>query len=289
MKTLRYLIEAALLYICFGIFKILGARTATNLGGWIGTTIGPRLAASRKALKNIAQAFPDKTESDHHEILTDMWENIGRIVGEYPHLKQIVTNNITYEGLEHLQKLDGAAIFFSGHIANWEIAAPILNIQNKDPVRSLYRAPNNPFVRSLLNRVREKAGHYLNIPKSKSGVRDMVRTLQGGQKLAVLIDQKYNQGEAVPFFGRPAMTSPAFVQLAQKFNCPLIPVQMIRENGPTFKVIFHPPLTIDGMREYDAIEAAHKMLESWITAHPGQWLWLHRRWDSAALRETSDE
>ena len=53
MTQIRYLLEAALLYLLFFFFKLMPAKTASNIGGWIGRNIGARLAASRKALRNI--------------------------------------------------------------------------------------------------------------------------------------------------------------------------------------------------------------------------------------------
>ena len=50
MKTVRYLFEAIGLYIIYGIFRIMPVETASAVGGWIGRTAGPRLAASRKGI-----------------------------------------------------------------------------------------------------------------------------------------------------------------------------------------------------------------------------------------------
>ena len=79
------------------------------------------------------------------------------------------------------------------------------------------------------------------------------------------------------------MTSPAFIELPQKFNLPLVPVQIIRTKGANFKVIIHPPVKLqktDGEPENveKLIAIAHEMLENWIKQNPGQWIWLHRRW-----------
>ena len=289
MKKLRYLAEAALLYLCFALFKLIGLEKSSALGGWLGRMIGPRLAASRKALKNIELAFPEKSTQEHREILTQMWDNLGRVIAEYPHLKTMTDKNITYEGLEHITPPGTPIILIAGHIANWEVISAGINMEMDEKINSLYRAPNNPYVRHLLERIRTQGSDVSNIPKSKSGVRDMVRVLQDGGKLGILIDQKYNQGIAVPFFGRPAMTSPAAVQLAQKFSCPLVPVSIRRMGGPHFKITVFPPLNIDNKSEYEALLAMHQFLEDRIKEHPGHWLWLHRRWDSAALKGQENE
>ena len=104
--------------------------------------------------------------------------------------------------------------------------------------------------------------------------------------MCFLIDQKYNEGVAVPFFGKPAMTNPAFVIMARKYNYPLIPIQIIRENGANFRIIIHEELKAPKDRPVEEVIAqAHGLLEDWIAKRPAQWLWLHRRWESLKLEE----
>jgi KDO2-lipid IV(A) lauroyltransferase len=122
----------------------------------------------------------------------------------------------------------------------------------------------------------EHEGAY--IPKSSKGARDMVRVMQDGGKLGILIDQKYNKGLEVPFFGRPAMTSEAFAQLAQKFECPILPIRVERIKGCHYRVTVYPPMAQVQDDVFQTVKNAHHILEDWISARPGQWLWLHRRW-----------
>lgn len=286
MKKISYAVEAFCLYLIFGFLGMLPATWASGLGGFIGRHVGKRLATSRKALDHIARAFPDRNNSAHRKILVDMWDNLGRTLAEYPHLKTIATHHVQIENLDILDAYprDQNFLFFSAHLANWEICAPSIFLARQIELNLVYRAPNNPWVNRLLDRYRRAVLNILTIPKSKKGARDIVRVLADKKHLGILIDQKYNEGIAVPFFGHPAMTSPAFVQLAQKFEVPLIPAQVIRVSGCSFRMIFHPPLPTAGRDVQAVISEAHTMLETWITDHPGQWLWLHRRWDSGALK-----
>ena len=130
---------------------------------------------------------------------------------------------------------------------------------------------------------RNLGGKLSPIPKSKSGTRQIVKRLSNNEHLGFLIDQKYNEGVAVNFFHAPAMVSTAYIQLAQKFDCPLIPAQIERVKGATFKVTIHPPMQTKGVSEETLLTQTHIILENWIKARPEQWLWLHRRWDSAKL------
>jgi hypothetical protein len=50
-----------------------------------------------------------------------------------------------------------------------------------------------------------------------AGDRKAMAHLRDGGLLGMLVDQKLNEGLAVPFFGRPAMTTPALAQFALRF------------------------------------------------------------------------
>lgn len=283
MKKIRYSIEAFLILILFGFFKLMPLSWASNIGGFLGRSIGPHLAASRKALRNIQNALPD---ADHQPILKGMWDNLGRTFAEYPHLKTLAKNHTEIIGAEHLQESkDSASIIFAAHLGNWEICPLAAALQCDYPAHSIYRAPNNPLADKVLMKCRNLGGLLQPIPKSKSGTRQIVKRLSNNEHLGFLIDQKYNEGVPVDFFHAPAMTSPAYVQLAQKFNCPLIPAQIERIKGAKFKVTIHPPIRTKGVSEAEILRQTHDLLQNWIKQRPEQWLWLHRRWDSAKLKD----
>lgn len=286
MKKLRYLAEAAIVYLAFAIFRVLPLDAASATGGFLLRSLGPHLAASRKARRNLALTFPDKSEEDREKILGGMWDNLGRVFAEYPHLKTIGNKRITFENGEILDDLrtDGkAAMLFTGHLANWEIASIGAILHYDLPMDLMYRAPNNPLVEKLLTYAREHVGRIETIPKSKSGTKKLFAAMREGRHIGILIDQKYNEGIEADFFGRPAMTSTVFVQFCQKFEAPLVPGQIIRTGGAHFLIRLYDPLPLFGadgepLPPEDVLRKAHVHLEDWITQFPEQWLWIHRRW-----------
>ena len=96
----------------------------------------------------------------------------------------------------------------------------------------------------------------------------------------MLIDQKMNDGIAVPFLGHMAMTNPTLGRLAVKYRVPVVPVRVIREKGAHFTVIAEPPLFQkgSGLTSEQLTTAANDVLETWIRDKPSQWFWVHRRW-----------
>lgn len=289
MKNTRYLFEAACLWSFFLLFRVLPMDHASALGGWIGRLVGPRLGASRKAHRNIEYAMPDKSPAERDKIVRDMWDNLGRVMAEYPHLEKIIHERVEIAGEEHLDAIgiDNPCIVIGSHLANWELMPFYFNYRKDWPLVGVYRRPNNPYVDRLLDRCRNPKDRGTYIAKSQKGVRAMVQALKDGKRLANLIDQKYNLGLPVPFFDKPAMTSAAPAQLAERFQCPILPLQVQRLAGCRFRITIHPSFKTGGRTDMEVMTQCHHLLEDWIREAPGQWLWLHRRWNSRALRETA--
>src|SRR6202035_5712502 len=91
---------------------------------------GPLLGISNRARRNIKRALPALSDSEIADVIASMWDNLGRVAAEYPHLKQIRVfepgGRVETRGLDHVDPAVAAGrrmIIFSGHIANWEIAA----------------------------------------------------------------------------------------------------------------------------------------------------------------------
>jgi len=280
MKKLRYALEYLVLRLAFWGFGAIPPKAASTLGGMIGQTIGPLLATSRKARTNLALALPGRPPSFYPKTIKGMWNNLGRVIAEYPHLKSLI-EQAEIIGKDHLDSLPPHKpyIVIGGHLGNWEMLPWLMNDRINRPVDSIYRAPNNPEVAKLLNHCRNPDGRFVYVPKSLKGSRQLISTLQNGRPIALLIDQKFNQGLSVPFFGRPAKTSPSFIQLARKYDCPIVPIWVQRVSGTQMRLIIDPPFTVQGEEsDEDILSRVHGRLEDIIRHHPGQWLWLHRRW-----------
>jgi len=230
--------------------------------------------------------MPEKSDEERKQIIADMWAHLGRVMAEYPHLETIAREYTEIENIEALKKLKSdkqPAVFFGAHFGGWEINAPTVHAQLAMDIDITYRAPNNPWVDKMLDKMRSMKGEIPAHSKSREGGRDMMNAIKNGRSLGILIDQKYNQGLGVPFFGIEAMTNPFFVQLAQKYKVPLIPICGRRLDGCRFRLtIFDPVAVFDGQGNpravEDVIKDAHALLEEWIRQEPNQWLWLHRRW-----------
>jgi Kdo2-lipid IVA lauroyltransferase/acyltransferase len=187
---------------------------------------------------------------------------------------------------DQLRNLDGPCIIFSGHFANWELL-PASAAQRGLHTVLVYRAANNPLVDWLYRR---RTGHAdaSIAPKGVRGARILFRAMKEGRTLGILVDQKMNDGIAVPFLGRDAMTAPALAELALRFRCPVVPAHVVRTGGARFKIIVEEPLTVvetgDRKRDVEALMGqVNQRMGQWVREQPEQWLWVHSRWPKETL------
>ena len=137
--------------ILFFIFKILGAKISSFLGGKLFELIGPVFRSNKIINKNIKRAFPDIDQKKLNKIKSSMWNNYGRVFAEYIFMKNFrngnLSENIIIDGIEVLQKIKNdnqKVIFISGHFSNFELMAmQIDKLELK--VAAIYRPLNNFF------------------------------------------------------------------------------------------------------------------------------------------------
>jgi len=284
-SPLDYL-TAGIAYAGVFFLRLLPFSMASALGGLLASSFGPMLKPSKKARENLALAFPDKNEAEIERILREVWDNMGRTAFEFPLMDRLLSERgmkrVEIEGRENIEAAFATGkpvLFFGAHLGNWELLPVSANIIGFG-VHVFYRAPNNPLMFKLFTQ-RKSPGEL--IPKGAPGAKRAFSLLKKGENIGILVDQKLNDGIAVPFFGRDAMTGTAIAEFALRFDAPLVPIQCIRLPGARFKLIYHPALSVTKTDDKKAdvktiLTDINAMMERWIGEKPGQWLWLHKRW-----------
>jgi KDO2-lipid IV(A) lauroyltransferase len=112
-------------------------------------------------------------------------------------------------------------VMLTPHLGGFEIIPRVL--AQHFPATILYR----PSRQAWLNEVVEEGRAYPNmhfVPTNLNGVRQMTRALTRGEAIGILPDQVPSGGEGVwvPFFGRPAYTTPLPARLANRNNTPVV-------------------------------------------------------------------
>ena len=288
-RKLRYGAEAGGFFLLMGIFYLFPLDLASRLGGWMGRNIFSRLPPDKIARKNLKAAFPEKRAAEIETILSGMWDNLGRTVAEYPHLRKFdrigPDTRIDVVGIPLIDRAvaDGKGVLFlSGHLANWEMM-PMSGELYGLPGATVVRHPNNPYVARWIGRQRGLKGPKEQIGKH-SGARRIFAQLRGGKVIYMLVDQRNDEGIAVPFFGRDAMTTPVPAALALKLGSRILFARNQRlgrsarfrvtvQEAPTFQ-----PSGDEAADTRKLTEIITAEVETMIRQEPSQWLWIHNRW-----------
>jgi KDO2-lipid IV(A) lauroyltransferase len=296
MKWLDY-IEFRAAWLLLTLLRRLDPATASNMAGGVARWVGPLLPVSRVADRNLRAVMPGLSRAERRRLIRAVWENLGRTVGELPHLASLdftaTGPGFAIEGVENLRAEQMIAV--SAHYGNWE-ALPAIIARHGVLFSSFYRPARNREVDMLINRLRAAAvGQDIPMfPKGAAGARRAVAHLTRGGALGMLVDQKLNDGIEVPFLGLPAMTAHAAAAFALRYRYPVIPGRIEREAPARLRLIVEAPLPLPDSGDRDAdiralTRAINDRLGTWILANPGAWLWLHRRWAketiAAALRD----
>jgi Kdo2-lipid IVA lauroyltransferase/acyltransferase len=280
-------IEGAAAIALMALFSLLPIDLASGIGGFLARSIGPRLGISKRAQRNLELALPELSAPERAAVIRQMWDNLGRVMAEYPHLAGIKCfvpgTRLAIDGIEHLDAAIARGkpiIFIASHYGNWEVPG-IAGSQYGLPLAVVYRAPNNPIVAALVERIRAGFGGGV-IPKGAGGARQLIQTIKAKTTVCILIDQKMNDGIPVPFFGRDAWTASGAVELAIRYDCTILMARAPRIGGARFHLTISPlEIARTGDRHADVrttLTRINQELERWIRADPGQWFWLHKRW-----------
>ena len=285
MKIVKYFFEFIFIISIFLIFKIIGYKNASNLGEIIGKKIGPFFRSNTKIQNNLENSNIGSSHEDRKFIINNMWGNYGRILSEYIYLKQfrknILSQFIEIEGsnyLNEIKKNGDQVVFISGHFNNFELMAMEIEKAGIN-LCAIYRPLNNPFLNIVMESIRKNYICKNQIKKGKSGTRDLLNLFKKNFSVALMIDQRVSEGEAVKLFNRSAKTTTIPAQLTKKYGCSIVPVYIERVKNFHFKLYFNKPLKFDDKLSLEQISLElNKILEKMILKNPEQWIWSHDRW-----------
>jgi len=285
MKKIKYFLQFIIIIFLLIIFKILGYKKSSDLGGFIFKKAGGLFRSKKIIKKNLSNINNSNENKDFEKIISQIWENYGRIFADYIFLKDFRNDKlekfIKIEGLDILNKIKNKkkpVIFISGHFNNFELMAMIIE-KNKINLSAIYRPLNNIFLNIVMEKIRKKHICKNQIPKGISGTRDLLKAFNSGSSIAIMIDQRVSEGKKISFFNKMALTTTMPAQLIKRFNCEVIPVHIQRDQKYYFKIKFAEPLKFLDTNNLDEITLKLNLwLEKMILKNPTQWIWTHNRW-----------
>jgi KDO2-lipid IV(A) lauroyltransferase len=242
----------------------------------------------RLAQDNVAAAFPDLSPALRRALVRRAFEHFGRLLfallefsGLAPH---VMSERAEIEGAERVQAAHAVGkgvLFVTGHFGFWEIQA-LVHALAFPPMTVLARPLDNPVLHEMLERIRTRTGN--TVIYRQGSVRRVMRALEAGQGVGILIDQHTLGRDAVSvdFFNRPAATTSAVAALALRTGAPVIPLFALPLGRGRYRLVYEapvPPPTADDpdpIREFT--QRCTDVLETYVRQRPDMWLWMHRRW-----------
>ena len=287
LKNLNYFLQAVIIYFFFIIGKLLGKYLSKKVFSFLFSKLGPLFKSKDIIYKNLKIFNKNLNNYEREKIITNMWKNYGFTFIEYIFLKSFRKKNthINIFGEEVLKKIilkNKPVIFISGHFSNFELMSMEITKKNI-PLAAIYRPLNNFFLNPIMEYVRMKYICPNQIPKGKSGLREVINRFKNGYSIALMVDQRVGEGLSVNFFNQPARTTTIPAQLALRYNCKLVPISLERREGANFEMTIHEPYKIEktGNDEEDTKNITLKInqiVEKMIINNPKQWIWSHNRW-----------
>lgn len=252
------------------------------LGATLGSIVGRLPTRETKIATLQLRAFLPEVSAS--EIVPKVFANVGRSMLESlnltPHLREPFprVSCPQWETIVSWTKEDRPIIALTAHTGNWDLLAAY-TIARGIPLSTVGKEARNPNVQCALRAMREAYGIDTIWRSDKSGIKRIVGCFKERRVMAALIDQDTRVDSLfVPFFGEPAKTPSALVDLGKRYNARFVSAFMVRTQGRNFEIHTR---ELDASQDTAGILAQyHRHLEEIIRAHPDQWVWFHKRWRS---------
>jgi KDO2-lipid IV(A) lauroyltransferase len=266
------------------------------LSAWLWRLIAPWQRRHRRALDNLAVAFPEKTPQEREAIALAMWDNLGRVMAETMQIDRLIKDRdrldiINKEVFGRYRDKLGPAIGVSLHMGNWELAIWPLTFAGANPA-AVYRNVNNPYVDRYLRYQRRDLypGGLFGRGKVDGNAEEAQRTarmimdfVRKGGRLGLVCDLYDRRGIAVPFFGKPARSVAIPAMIARRVGARIWMARCLRiGKASRFKIEIKElkvPRTQNASDDVLWVTTEmQKQFEAWVREAPEQWMWSNRRW-----------
>lgn len=258
-------------------------RLRVPFSGWLLSRVVAPLIGWRKRIENnLRLVAPETSDAEIKRLQRAVPDNFGRTLAELfspeEFLKVAHATELEGPGIAALEKARAEgrpSILVSGHFGNYDVVrASVIN--RGFSVGGIYRPMNIPQFNEIYVETISKVGKPL-FSRGRRGMGEMMRFLKSGGTLAVLIDQRLQNGVPLKFFGHTAYTALSFAELALKYNAVIVPCYGIRQaDGLSFRAVFDAP--IEHSTPEEMTQALNDSLEAQVRQNMGQWFWIHNRW-----------
>jgi KDO2-lipid IV(A) lauroyltransferase len=298
LLDLQHRVEYGALRLLAAVIRAMPLEVGAGVSGTLWRLLAPLNRRHKRALANLAIAFPEKSEAEREAIARAMWENLGRVMAETMQIDRLIAEpdrihlepHTAHFFARYKGKM-GAAVGVSLHMGNWELAAWPMTQMGNNPA-AVYRSVNNPYVDRYLRGLRRNLypGGLLGRGRINGSREEGQRTarlitdyVRKGGRLGMVCDLYDRTGIPVPFCGRPAPSVAIAGMIARRVGARIWLSRCLRQGKSSrFSIELKElkvPRTANASDDVKWITAAmQRQFEAWIREAPEQWMWSNRRW-----------
>lgn len=245
------------------------------------------------ARRNLELCFPNDTPAQREKLIKENFKAIGMALLEtgiawfWP--DERVRKWFDVEGLENLKEVQAqnrGVMVIGVHFMSLELGGRVMGLCQ--PMMATYRPHNNLLMEWVQTRGRLRSNKAMI---SRNNLRGLVSALKKGEAVWFAPDQDYGRkgSSFAPFFAveNVATTNGTFV-ISRLSGAPMLTVTMIRKaDNSGYRLFISPELKNYPQDETEAAAYINKVIEKEIMRAPEQYLWVHRRFKTRPVGESS--
>ncbi len=277
---------ASLVQTLLYLFSLLPRKVSQRLGtlmGILNHRLGSRSALVTRANIDLCLSDVDNYLADKDKFSKQSLIETGKTLMETPAIWlgdseriagwiDVVHNETLLQ--EHLNDSAGLLVLLP-HMGNWELFNVFFRRYGR--MTALYQPPRQDYMHKVMQKVRQRHGNYM-VPTTRSGLKQLYKTLLDRGTVVILPDQVPATGEFVPFFGHPALTDLLASRLLKKTGAKALGVTMVRNEEGLFDVhILAPDASIYEADEVTSSSAVNDLMQTCAEIAPTQYQWDYKR------------
>jgi KDO2-lipid IV(A) lauroyltransferase len=238
--------------------------------------------------RNLAGAFPEKTDAERDAILAHSYRRLARTLMEaiwgFRASGEALMARVAFANPELIEAYKAArvsVVVLTAHQCNWEWLLLAAGARFRIPIDAVYKPVR---LRGVDGYVREARSRFGGRPIAfRSFLFELMRRAHEPRAYAMVADQTPTH-KMPKYWTRFLNRDTAFYlgpeKIARYLDAPVLYAEMTRVRLGFYSVRFHvlaePPYDEDAGPLI--AEGYARKLEDTIRAHPADWLWLHNKW-----------
>ena len=279
-------LTASLVQILLYLLSLLPRKFSQRLGtlaGMLNAKLNSRSARVTRANVDLCLTPQAGNSADNDKFSTQSLIETGKTLMETPAVWlgdieridgwiQVVHNESMLQ--EHLNDSAGLLVLLP-HMGNWEL----FNVfyRRYGQMTALYQPPRQDYMQKVMQKVRVRHGNHM-VPTTRSGLKQLYKTLREGGTAVILPDQVPAKGQFVPFFEQPALTDVLASRLLKKTGAKVLGIAMVRSDEGLFDAhVLAPDSSIYEADEVTSIRAVNDLVQTCAEIAPKQYQWEYKR------------